>query len=350
MNSSAPRVVVLGGGNGTSRLLMGLLPFLHDKKIASLYALVHMSDDGGSTGRLQEQYHVAAMGDLTKCLLALSGLRRTARGEAFLKALDYRYSSGDFQGHTLRNILLTTLQLTSDLDSALAMMARLLQSPKYTGVIPTTLTTLTEQVEILINDETRLLGEGQHFIAHQVNLQADPEWRPGDVRVTFKEKNIALNPRATKALREATHIIVAPGHTYGSILPALALPALGAAVHKSQAKLIVVMSLLTTPRQTSGWSGEDFITVYESYLGRPVEIVVANSTSAPIDLVAGQDWIRFQHKKHEYAFIELPLVSALVPGAQSGDTVPRALAIHDAAELGRAFRGILTGDGSSAFV
>jgi uncharacterized cofD-like protein len=348
MNSSLPKVVVLGGGNGKSRLLMGLLPFLHEKKIASLYALVHMSDDGGSTGRLQEQYQVAAMGDLTKCLLALSGLRGTVRGEAFLKALDYRYSSGDFQGHTLRNILLTTLQLTSDLDSALAMMARLLQSPKYTGVIPTTLTTLTEQVEILINGERRLLGEGQHFIAHQVNLQADPKWRPGDVRVTFKEKDIALNPRATKALRAATHIIVAPGHTYGSILPALALPDLGAAVRKSRAKLIVVMSLLTTPRQTNGWSGEDFITVYESYLGRGVETVVANSAPVPIDLVEGQEWIRFAQKKHAYTLIERPLVSAVAPDAQMGDTVPRALAIHDSRELGKVFHGILSGDGSSA--
>lgn len=329
-------VVVLGGGNGTSRLLSALLPLIQDKKIASLHALVHMSDDGGSTGRLREQYDVAAMGDLTKCLMALSILHGDVRGEEVLRAFEYRFANGDFQGHTLRNIFLTALEKTNhDIDAAIAVMARVLQVPKYAGVIPTTLRTITERVSVA----DKVLGEGEHSIAHTVDMQADPTWKPGDVKVSFVEGDVSLNPRAAEILREATHIIVAPGHTYGTILPTLALPALQDIIKESSAKLFVVMTLLTTPRQTNGWNGEDFVQVYESYLGRPADVVVANTASLPsVSLVDGQNWIAFTANTHAYELIAADIVSMTQQPKQEGDTVPRAVVVHDAIKL----RDILT--------
>lgn len=326
-------VVVLGGGNGTSLLLKALWPSFMAGDIASLHALVHMADDGGSTGRLREQYGVAAVGDLTRCLTALSAFNGDIRGEEFLHALDYRFVSGDFQGHTLRNVFLTSLEKTSDLDTAIATMARILQVPKNAGVLPTTLTTLTQHVIISFNGSQNLLGVGQHSIAHQVNLQADPRWQPGDVRVTFAESDIPLNPRARELLTAATHIIIAPGHTYGTILPTLALPELGERIATSSAKLIVVMTLLTTPRQTTKWTGEDFVRVYESYVGKPADIVLANTTMPVIPLADGQEWVQFAEDTHTYRFIEADLVDTARPQPQAGDTVPRAIAVHDAAKV-----------------
>lgn len=335
-------LVVLGGGNGTSRLLRALLPLLKDKTAHSLYALVHAADDGGSTGRLREQYQVASVGDLTKCLLALSGLWGDIRGEEFLRALEYRFNGGDLAGHTLRNILLTSLELTSDIDSAIATMARLLQVPKYAGVIPTTLTTLTQQVEIIADGKQKVLGKGEHFIAHNVNLQMNTQWKIGDVRVTFVQQDTPLSPRAAAALKKATHIIIAPGHTFGTVLPTLALPALGAAVAASRAKLIVAMTLLTTPKQTTGWSGEDFVRVYQSYVpGKPVEAVITNTTPAEIPLVVGQEWVTFQEKKHPYQLIQTDLVSTEKIKSQNGDVVPRAIVVHDREKLEKVFRGLL---------
>jgi uncharacterized cofD-like protein len=336
-------IVVLGGGNGTSRLLTTLMPLLQDDTIASLHALVHMSDDGGSTGRLREQYGVAAVGDLTRCLLALSELRGDVRGDLFLKALEFRFTTGDFQGHTLRNIFLTALEKTSDIDSAISTMARVLHVPKFSGVVPTTLKTLTERVEIKRNGDMELLGEGEHFIAHNVNLQIDSDWKPGDVRVTFAEPDVPLNPRAAEVLAAATHIIIAPGHTYGTILPTLALPALGEAVaHQAQAQLIVAMTLLTTPRQTTGWTGENFVRVYESYLyGRTVDTVIANTGRVSVELVEGQGWVTFTESEHPYRLLAADLVSTEQPVAQAGDVVPRAIIIHDPAKLGQVFRDIL---------
>ncbi|MEO6077732.1 MAG: 2-phospho-L-lactate transferase CofD family protein [Candidatus Andersenbacteria bacterium] len=334
-NIQGKRVVVLGGGNGTSRLLRALLPLLGEGKIASLHALVHMADDGGSTGRLRQQYEVGAMGDLTKCLLALSSLKGDIRGDKFLKALEYRFENGDFSGHTLRNVLLTALELTSDLDAGIATFARVLQVPKYAGVIPMTLEALTQQVVLQNNGEQKTLGSGQHFISWNVDMQADVNWKAGDVRVMFEERDALLNPRAKEALETATHIIVAPGHTYGSILPTLASLSLGGSsvLKNSSAKICAVMTLLTTPLHTVGWSGEDFIRVYESYIGRSVDTVIANSGHVPIDFVEGQDWVDFAEKDHAYELIQKDIVRMLEVKQVASDAVPRPVLVHDDARM-----------------
>lgn len=334
------RVVVLGGGNGTSRLLSALLPMLKDSSIASLHGLIHMADDGGSTGRLRQQYEVGAMGDLTKCLIALSSLRGDVRGEKFLAALGYRFQNGDFKGHTLRNALLTALELTSDLDAAIATMARILQVPKYAGVIPTTLKPLTQQVEIRQNGKWSVAAEGEFKIAHNADVQKDGI-SFHDARVTFKEHNAVLNPRAGKALEQATHIIVAPGHTYGSILPTLASLNLPGRPTSISAKTIVVMTLLTTPKQTEGFSGEDFVSMYESYLEKKVDTVIANTGTADVDLVEGQEWVKFEQPTHDYNLIEQPLVSTEKQQQEKHDVVPRSIVVHDAAKLQVVFADLL---------
>lgn len=337
------RVVVLGGGNGTSRLLRALSPLLSTGTIASLHALVHMADDGGSTGRLREQYDVGAMGDVTKCLLALSSLRGDLRGDKFLKALEYRFANGDFSGHTLRNVLLTALELTSDLDAAIATFARVLQVPKYAGVIPTTLQALTQQVVLHKDGEEKILGSGQHFISWNVDAQADPDWKPGDVRVTFAEKSVGLNSRAKKALDTATHIIIAPGHTYGSILPTLASLSIGGVsiLRDNKAKICAVMTLLTTPLHTVGWSGEDFVRVYESYLGRSIDTVIANSGRVPVSLVEGQSWVEFSEKEHSYTLLQENVVRSVESKQDSHDVVPRAVLVHDDTEMRKIFSSYL---------
>lgn len=332
---SGPRIVVLGGGNGTSHVLQALVPLLQDGAIASLHAVVHTADDGGSTGRLRKQYAVGAMGDLTKCLLALSRLRGDVRGEKFLRALEYRFTNGDFSGHTLRNALLAALEITSDLDAAIATFARVLQIPKYSGVIPATLKPMTQQVSVKANGETNILGEGQYFISWNVDLQTDSSWKPEDVRVTFAEKDVVLNPRARQVLENATHVIVAPGHTYGSILPTLASLSLGSqfSIKNLPAKFIVVMTLLTTPRHTTGWSGEDFVRVYESYLERPVDVAVANTGRVDIPLADGQEWVTFQNESHSYELVADEVVSTEALSAQAGDVIQRAIVVHNPAKL-----------------
>ncbi len=349
-----PRVVVLGGGNGTSRLLTALKPLLTSGDLATLHALVLNADDGGSTGRLRKQYDVSAMGDLTKCLVALSNFQGDIRGEQLLKALDYRFDHGDFSGHTLRNMFLTALEITAGgdsssterqvegIDAGIAMMARILQIPKDAGVIPVTLKPLTQRVVLSTGNLEEILGEGQHFISHNVNLQENPQWQPGAVRVKFVEGDAPLNPRAAEVLRQATFIIIAPGHTFGTILPTLALPALTRELAANSAKMCVVMTLLTTPRQTTGWTGEDFITVYESYIGRKIDIVLSNTDTVPIKLVTGQEWVHFNsEKKHNYQLKLADVLSTAQPTKIRGDTVPRAIVVHDVKKIRTVLRELI---------
>lgn len=337
------RVVVLGGGNGTSRLLLALMPLLKAGEIHSLHALVHMADDGGSTGRLRQQYDVGSVGDVTKCLLALSALRGDIRGDEFLRALEYRFENGDFAGHTLRNALLAALELTSDLDAAIATFARVLQIPKYAGVIPTTLNPLTQQVMLVKNGESKLLGSGQHFISWKVDVQKDPLWKPEDIRVSFEEQSAVINPRAKEALDKATDIIIAPGHTYGSILPTLASLSLGNAdaLQDSKANIMVVMTLLTTPLHTVGWTGEDFVRVYESYLRRPIDMVIANSGREDVPLVSGQEWVEFSSGPHAYALEYVDAVRKVTDAQQAKDAVPRPVLVHDDAQMNKIFQRYL---------
>lgn len=339
-----PKVAVLGGGNGTSHLLAALMPLLEKGQVASLHALVHMADDGGSTGRLREQYAVGAMGDLTRCMLALSKLRGDVRGEKFLQALEFRFEDGDFAGHTLRNALLAALELTSDLDAAIATFARVLQIPKYSGVVPMTLRPVTQVVEVPdVQGKRSMLGKGQHFISWNVDLQAEQAWKPGDVRVRFAETDVDMNPRAREVLEAATHIVVAPGHTYGSILPTLASLELenGFSLEDLEAKLVYVMTLLTTPKHTVGWSGEDFVDVYSSYLGKRPEVVVANSKAVDIELVADQEWVKFKQRDHDYELVETALAAKEVNVPAAGDAIERAIVVHDPTAMRAVFEGIL---------
>ena len=338
--SSKPRVVVLGGGNGSYHILRALLPLLQDGRIDSLHGLVQMADDGGSTGRLREQYRVGAMGDLTRCMLALSPLKDDVRGKKFIKALEYRFADGDFAGHTLRNALLTAMELTSDLDAAIATFARVLQIPKASGVIPTTLQAITQQV---VAPDGEVLGEGEHFISHNVDFQTSSEWKPGDVRVKFKEDDMALNPRAREVLEAATHVLVAPGHTYGTILPVLASLTIDSSFSLKDvgADIVVVMTLLTTPNQTTGWSGEDFVEVYESYIGKQATAVIGNTGEAGPGLVEGQDWVRFGAGDHDYEVVLEGVVSTEEQKQQSQDSVPRAIVVHDEKRLQKLLMRVL---------
>jgi uncharacterized cofD-like protein len=273
------------------------------------------------------------VGDITKCLMALSKFHGDVRGEQLLTALNYRFDSGDFEGHTLRNVFLATLERTSDLDAGVAMMARLLQVPREAGVVPLTLQPVTEQVVTDFDEVERLLGEGQFAISHSANLQVDPRWKPGDVRVKLAESNVGLNERAQEVLREATDVVIAPGHTFGTILPALALLGLKEELSQLVVRLTVIMPLLTTPKQTEKWTGEDFIKVYESYLERKVDRVVANTGEVKVDLVDGQDWVRFTESEHEYELILDDLVATEEQVKQAGDVVPRAVVVHSDKKL-----------------
>ena len=147
-NSKKPNIVVIGGGTGTNSVLTGLKRYP-----VELTAIVTMADDGGSTGRLRDEYGVLPPGDIRQCLVALSDESLLMR-----KLFNYRFDRGEFKGHSFGNIFISTLEKTSGgLDKALDVVSKLM---KVRGtVIPVTLSE-TRLIALLGNGKI-LRGESQ---------------------------------------------------------------------------------------------------------------------------------------------------------------------------------------------
>ncbi|MBR6958079.1 MAG: YvcK family protein, partial [Erysipelotrichaceae bacterium] len=191
------KVVVIGGGTGQSALLRGL------KQVESieLYAIVTVADDGGSTGRLRDDLHIPAMGDVRSVMLAL------AESESLMgDIMNYRFDnfSGTLAGHNLGNIILSALTKKSgSFVQAIADVSKVLRV-KGT-VIPSTLNDVTLYARTV---DGRVI-QGEHNITDSHTV----------IDRVFYDQYVAVYPDALVAIREADYIIIGLGSVYTSILP-----------------------------------------------------------------------------------------------------------------------------------
>src|SRR6202790_1094112 len=119
------RIVAIGGGTGLSTLLHGLKRYAHPQREVDITAVVTVTDDGGSSGRLRREFDVLPPGDIRNCMVALS------EDEALLsKLFQYRFAEGrGLKGHSFGNLFLTALtNLTGDFSKAVAMSSEILAS------------------------------------------------------------------------------------------------------------------------------------------------------------------------------------------------------------------------------
>ena len=253
-----PRIVALGGGTGLSRLLRGLRG-----ATSNLTAVVAVSDDGGSSGRLREAFGMPAPGDLVDCLAALSD-DEVALG----RLLAYRFQRGaELQGHTFGNLFLTTLtEVEGDFGEALRTANRMLDLAG--AVYPATARPVA--LHVRKRDGRELVGE-RH--AHEGG---------GAIR------EVRLHPDAPEALPEvlaaierAQMVVLGPGSLYTSTLPPLLVPAIGAALRRSSARLVYVCNIMTEDGETTGLDAWDHVQALFDHLGRYPDTVVVNDE--PID-------------------------------------------------------------------
>ena len=253
-----PRIVALGGGTGLSRLLRGLR-----RSTSNLTAVVAVSDDGGSSGRLRAAFGMPAPGDLVDCLAALSS------DEAALgRLLGYRFSRGDeLRGHTFGNLFLTTLtEVEQDFGDALRTANRMLDL--WGAVYPVT----AHPVELSVRkrDGRELVGERR---AHEgggaittVRLQpAEPE---------------AL-PEVLEALEAADLVVLGPGSLFTSTVPPLLVPAVRAALLQTRAPLTYVCNIMTEDGETTGLDAWEHVAALYDHLGRYPDVVMVNDE--PLD-------------------------------------------------------------------
>lgn len=286
------RVVVIGGGGGCSNLLHSLNPLCRAGLVDSLHGIITTSDDGGSTGALRRAYGGSAWGDIGKNILALAD---SEEHHKVLSILNHRFNGGALDGHTVRNVVMAALHAQqqnhgrtgadSQVQLAINALAHTLGVPPKMGVVP-----VTEHPSkmVLVTEEGAVLAEGQSNVCSlpvirpqcHVQLQAtDDNDCSSDVDADNDGNQTGpyLSKQASEILHQATHVLVAPGNVWGSILPALASPGLADALKGK--KLVYIMPFFnrTDVEHTRGWSVEHHVAQYNRYLNRRPDVVLVNS-------------------------------------------------------------------------
>lgn len=259
----AARVVVIGGGTGQSVLLRGLKTYPFD-----LTAIVTVSDDGGSSGRLRSELKMPPPGDVRDVLIAL------ADTEPLLEQLlQYRFENGSgLSGHNLGNLFLAAMkEITGDFVTAIREMSRVL------AVRGQVLPASEEDVVLkaVMDDDSVVVGESLIPRYGRRNGQCIK-------RVFLDPPSPKPVPAALQALREADAIIIGPGSLYTSILPNLLVEGMVDAISDSTALKLFVCNVMTQPGETDGFSASDHLAAIHDHVGKTLfDVVLVNNNEPP---------------------------------------------------------------------
>jgi uncharacterized cofD-like protein len=240
------RVVAVGGGNGLSTLLRGLRAFATASApwappTLDITAVVTVTDDGGSSGRLRREFAVLPPGDIRNCMVAMSG------DEALLSRLfQYRFPTGHgLKGHSFGNLFLTALSnVTGDFAQAVKVSSEVLAIAGR--IYPSTAANVA--LEATLADDATVIGETR-ISRSRVRIQ-----------------KIALRPRRCRPLREtleaiarADLITLGPGSLFTSVIPNLLVQGIPQAIRRSPAIKAYVANLMWQPGETVGFSASDHV-------------------------------------------------------------------------------------------
>jgi uncharacterized cofD-like protein len=245
------RIVSIGGGNGLATLLRGLKRYVRAAPGAvEITAIVTVTDDGGSSGRLRREFDVLPPGDIRNCMVALS------QDEAFLSRLfNYRFDSGrGLKGHSFGNLFLTAMtHLTGDFAEAVKQSADVLAVSGR--IYPSTASNVVLEAT---------LADGEHI--------------SGETRISRSKQRIdrvRLNPARVKPLKEALDAIaeadvitLGPGSLYTSVIPNLLVQGIPRALAESPALKVYFANLMTQPGETSGYCASDHVRTLLKHSGR----------------------------------------------------------------------------------
>ena len=276
------RVVCIGGGTGMPLVLRTL-----KNHPVHLSAIVAMSDDGGSTGILRDEYGVAATGDVRRALVALS------EPEGILKELfNYRFGAGGLEGHSFGNLFLTTLEkITGSFAQAVEEAGKIL---KIKGeVIPVTL------------DNTRLFAELENGQVIKGETNIDIPKHDGSLRIKkiWLDPEARMNPKAGEAILAADLVIIGPGDIYSSLIPNLLVNGMSEAIKRSKATKLYICNLMTKRGETHDFKAEDFVSEIEKYT--PLDFALFNTKKPSEEILK-------KYKKAKSEFVEPPAFSPKV--------------------------------------
>ncbi|HWO44839.1 MAG TPA: gluconeogenesis factor YvcK family protein, partial [Methylomirabilota bacterium] len=231
-----PRIVAIGGGTGLSALLRGLKTYT-----SNLSAIVTVADDGGSSGRLRDEYRILPPGDFRQCLVAL------ADAEPLMKQLfDHRFKEGSLDGHSFGNLFIMAMaDVTGNFEHALRESGKVL-AVKGT-IVPSTLQDVTLVASI---NGRSIEGESK------IPMQNAPI-----TQVFLKPDGAQVNPEAAQAILNAELVVIGPGSLYTSILPNLLVEGMVEAIKASPALKVLICNLASQKGETDGYCVDDYLRV-----------------------------------------------------------------------------------------
>ena len=312
--SRGPRIVAVGGGTGLSNLLRGLR-----QHTSNLTAVVTVSDDGGSSGRLRHAFDMPAPGDLNDCLAALSD-NEVEVG----RLLEYRFERGnELAGHTFGNLFITTLtEVEGDFGRAIRVLNSLLN---LTGsVYPVS----PEPISLTATKASGEKVQGESMVRTVGGAITNVVIEPGNPRAT---------PEVVRSMMAADLIVLGPGSLFTSTLPPLLVPGVRRALQQTGARVVYVCNIMTEAGETDGFDAFDHVRALYAHLGRYPTHVIVNSSD--VDLTRQERYRRegaqvVPFNPEPFAelnidVIDLPLLSA-GPQAQH-DSLSVAQWLYDAA-------------------
>jgi uncharacterized cofD-like protein len=230
-------------------------------------AIVTVTDNGGSSGRLRESFGVPAVGDLRNCLVALSS-QQSMLGDLFLHRFPTRDSGGDVDGHSLGNLIVTALyQQTGSLQQALEIAAALLQLKGRVLAVTEVPATLCAR----FRDGSAVRGESQ------ISAMGKPI-----AHVWLDPQNTPPTSGVLEVIESADVIVLAPGSLFTSLMPNLLVTEVAESIRRSNAITISVCNLMTQPGETDGFSACDHLRVLQTCLGAGgIDFCVVNSAVEP---------------------------------------------------------------------
>lgn len=311
--SDEPVVVALGGGHGLAASLAALR-----RLTSELTAVVTVADNGGSSGRLRQEFGVLPPGDLRMALAALCGDDRW--GQTWARVLQHRFASeGDLDGHSLGNLLILALwELLEDQVSGLDWVGGLLGARGR--VLPMALTPID------ITAEVRGASSDHPDAITTVRGQVEVATTAGEVvGVSLEPSDPDACPQAVRAIDEADWVVLGPGSWYSSVIPHLLVPQLRAALARTAGNLVVTLNLEAQPGETDGWTPEDHLAV----LHRTAPDLRVHSVLADPATVVERDRL---------AAAAAALGARLVLADVSRDDAPGQ---HDPEKLARAYARVL---------
>lgn len=279
-----PKIVVVGGGTGLSTLLRGLKVYS-----ANITAIVTVADDGGSSGRLRQEFGVLPPGDIRNCLAALADQEKL-----LTELFQYRFRAGSgLVGHSFGNLFLTAMsEITGDLEQAIAASSQVLAVRGR--VLPATLSDVRLWAELA--DGRRIEGESSITEAN------------GKItKIGCTPANPLALPAALKAIEEADYIIIGPGSLYTSIIPNLLVPGIAEAIASRSVPRIYVCNIMTQPGETVGYTVSDHIQAIDDACGKQLFNAVLVHRKVP----SAQSLINYAQVNSHPVFLDREAIAKL---------------------------------------